>query len=234
MGGMRAALFLCVPFVAFLIACGGGDDDAAPTATSGPDAAQLLADAQLAVANLQTFHFSLTQEDATIPIPPSFDLESAEGDVVLPDRLKAELETDVQGINVSVEAIAIGSDTWITNPFTRRWQKQDANLYNYADIGALLPALLPVIENPQFGDKSSLDGVETQQITGQVNSSDLQDALPFSLPDRQVRVEVWLGVEDKLPRRVRVIGQLISGESDDAVRQIDLTQLNRQIQINPP
>jgi hypothetical protein len=227
-----------LPYVltALLIACSGGDedDDPTPTIPSGPDAAQLLMDAQLAVANLQSFHFTLTQEDAAIPIPPNFDLESAEGDVVLPDRLKAELETDVQGINVSVDAIAIGSDTWITNPFTRRWQKQDANLYDYADLGALLPALLPAIEDPRLEDETSLDGVDVQLVTGEVSSADLQDALPFSLPNRRVRIELWLGVDDSLPRRVRVVGQLISGESDTAVRQIDLTRLNRRIEINPP
>jgi hypothetical protein len=167
-------------------------------------------------------------------LPPSFDLESAEGDVVMPDRLAAALETDVQGINVGVDAIAIGSQTWITNPFTRRWQEQDVDLREYADLGALIPTLLPAIQDPQVGGQESLDGVMTNKITGTANTSDLRESLPFAEPDREVTVELWLGVDDSLPRRVRVIGPLIADESEDAVRQIDLTRINQPIEINPP
>jgi hypothetical protein len=234
---MTRAGFLLSALLALLLACGGEADDepATPTPTAeAPDATALLVDAALAVANLRSFHFELTQEDAIIPLPPNFDLTSAEGDVLLPDRLAADLETEVQDINVSVDAIAIGSDTWITNPFTRRWQKLDADLRDYADLGALLPSLLPAVQDPRLTGEASLDGVATRQVTGVANSSDLQDALPFALPNREVRIEVWLGVDDSLPRRVRVIGPLISGESDAAVRQIDLSRLNQPVEIDPP
>ncbi len=232
---MRVAFVPCFLLSALLLAC-GGDDDAgnAPAATVGPDAAQLLSDAALAVAGLQGFHFVLTQEDATIPLPSNLELESAEGDVVLPDRLAAELEAEIQGTNVSVDAIAIAGETWITNPFTCRWQKLNADLRSYADLGALLPALLPAIRNAHVVSEADLNDVRTHVIAGDASSADLQDALPFSLPNREVRIEVWIGVEDSLPRRVRVIGPLISGESGDAVRQIDLTRLNQPVRINPP
>lgn len=200
----------------------------------GPDAARLLADAALAVAGLQSFRFELTQENATIPLPPNFDLESAKGDVVLPDRVKAELETEVEDINVSVDAIAIGDETWITNPFTRRWQRLNVDLRDFADLGALLPALLPAIRDARVTDETVINGVTTYQIEGVASSTDLQDALAFSLPDREVRIELWLGVEDSLPRRVRVIGQLIAGESGSAVRQVDLRRFNEPVTIDPP
>ena len=222
-----------------LIACGGGDDDAEETPVPTPTdevltAEQILEDAVVAADDLETFHFELTQEDATIPIPPNLDLESAEGDLVLPDRLKAELESDVQGINISVDAIAIGSDTWITNPFTRRWQQLDVDLRDYADLGALLPVILPAIEEPMLVGTTTIDGTEAYQIEGVANSADLQDALPFALPEREVRIELWLGVDDLLPRRVRVIGELISGEGENAVREINLSQINQPVEINPP
>jgi hypothetical protein len=220
-----------------LIACSGSDDDGeTPEAdpTEGLTAEQVLAGAVAAADNLETFHFRLTQEDAIIPIPPNLDLVSAEGDLVLPDRLEAKLESEVQGINVSVDAIAVGSDTWITNPFTRQWQQLDVDLRDYADLGALLPALLPAIRDARLAGTTSIDGTEAYAIEGIANSSDLQGALPFSLPDREVDIEIWLGVEDLLPRRVRVIGELISGEGEAAVREIELSQINQPVEINPP
>ncbi len=195
---------------------------------------ELLTAAATAFAGLQGFHFVLTQESATIPLPPNFALESAEGNIVLPDRFEAELETEVQGVNVSVDAIAIGSDTWLTNPFTRQWQKLDVDLRDFADLAALLPTLLPAIQNPEIAGESTIDGVRSHRVVGRADSSELQDALPFSLPGLEVEIEVWIGVDDSLPRRLRVIGQLIAGESGDAVRQIDLTRFNRPVRINPP
>jgi hypothetical protein len=233
----RLALTLCLPLTALLLACSGDDDEEEPTpspTSDEPDAAQMLSDASQAVANLKTFHFVLTQEEGIIPIPPNFDLESAEGNVVLPDSLEAELETDFQGINVNVDAIAIGGDTWITNPFTRSWQQLNVDLRDYADLAALIPALLPAIQEPRIVGETELDGVPVVQIEGVANSTDLQDALAFSLPDREVMVEVWLGADDSLPRRVRVIGQLISGESPNSVRQVDLSRLNEPVEISPP
>lgn len=235
---MRAAFVPCLLLSALLtaFACSGGnDDDAIPTAAPEDlEAAELLTSAATAFAGLQGFHFVLTQESATIPLPPNFDLESAEGDIVFPDRFEAELETEVQGVNVSVDAIAIGSDTWITNPFTRQWQKLDVDLRDFADLAALLPSLLPAIQSPEIAGESTVDGVRSHRVVGTANSAELQDALPFSLPGRVVEVELWIGVDDSLPRRLSVVGQLISGESADAVRRIDLTRFNQPVRINPP
>ena len=234
---MRAFFSLPCAALLLLVACGGSSDDAptpTPTAESAFDVQDLLMDAALAIANLRSFHFELTQEDATIPLPPNLDLESAEGDVVLPDRLEAELETEVQGINVSVDAIAIADQTWITNPFTRQWQELGTDLRDYADLGALIPALVPALRDPVIAGEAELDGVEVYRVRGTTLSSDLQAALPFSLPNREVQVEVWFGKDDSLPRRVIVTGQLITDESDSAVRQIDLTRLNEAVRIEPP
>lgn len=205
--------------------------------TSGelPPANDVLMDSAAAVSELSSFHFELTQEDGIIPLPQNLDLESAEGDVALPDRLMAELRAEAQGLNVTVEAIAIGGDTWITNPFTRRWQQLDGvDLREFADIGALLPSLIPAIQDPQLRQESTLGGTTTYEIEGSVDTAQLQGALPFSLPNREVTVEVWIGVEDSLPRRVRIIGQLISGEPEGVVRQVDLSRFDEPVEINPP
>lgn len=205
--------------------------------TSGelPPADDVLMDSAAAVSELSSFHFELTQEDGIIPLPQNLDLESAEGDVALPDRLMAELRAEAQGLNVTVEAIAIGGDTWITNPFTRRWQRLDGvDLREFADIGALLPSLIPAIQDPQLRRETTLDGITTYEIEGSVDTAQLQEALPFSLPNREVTAELWIGVEDSLPRRVRIIGQLISGEPEGVVRQVDLSRFDEPVEINPP
>jgi len=225
-------LALACALAAVLAACDGGSG----AVSDAPDASRLLQQAAQASARLRTFHFRLSHENGSTPLPIglNLDLESAEGDVALPDRVAADLRADAGRIDVSVKAVAIGPDTWLTNPFTRDWQKLDTDLRDFADIPGLLPALLPAVKDARVSGEEEVDGVRTYRLTGTVASADLEAVLPFALPNRQVKVEAWVGRDDSLPRRVRLIGPLIADEDEDVVRQLDLSRFDHQVDIRPP
>ena len=71
-------------------------------------------------------------------MPLNLELVSAEGDVVVPDKLAADVKSEgARRINVSVKVIGIGDKTWVTNPFTRNWQSlPGATLKDIADPGS--------------------------------------------------------------------------------------------------
>jgi hypothetical protein len=187
-------------------------------------------------AAVQSFHFILTHENGTTPLPLNLDLESAEGDVVVPGRLKAEVDAEaLGGLNVSVEVIGIDDQTWVTNPFTRGWEElPNTNIRDFADPAALVSGLLPAVQDAELREGEELDGVETQLVTGQIDSGALQDALGIAVPGNNVDVEAWIGVDDQLPRRVRLIGALSDEESADVVRQVDLSRFDQPVEIMPP
>jgi hypothetical protein len=231
----RFLLLLPLCLFALIIACSKDDaDDSPPQADVDP--ATLLERSADAVQEAGTFHFNLTHQNGTTPLPLNLQLVSAEGDFEVPGRLAAEVRARAAGgINVSVDIIAIDDQTWITNPFTRDWQRlPGASLRDLADPGTLVTTLLPLVMNPTVSDGGEVDGVETLRVEGTIDSGELREALSFARPGHTVRVEAWIGEEDSLPRRMRLTGALVSDEDEDVVRQIDLTNFGDPVQIDPP
>lgn len=229
---IRAGLAVCALFATLLIAC-GGDDDAVPTSQ---DPADLLAKAATATEALTSFHFKLTHQNGSTPLPLNLALETAEGNVVIPGRLAADVEAKAAGsIPVSVKVIAIDDETWITNPFTREWQRlPGAGVRDFADPETLVRALVDAIEDPRVDGGSEIGGVQTVKLVGSVDAGMLQDALGIARAGNVVTVEAWIGAEDSLPRRIRILGRLSSVEEENVSRQIDLSRFNQPVEINPP
>lgn len=234
---MRITLLPCLLLSALLLACSGDDapDEASPTAT--PESAEaLLARAATAVEDVTSFHFRLTHKNGTTPLPLNLALETAEGDVVIPGRLSAEVEAKAVGsIPVSVDVIAIDDETWITNPFNRRWQRlPGSGVRDFADPEALVKSLVAAVQNPRIDGSSTIDGVRTVKLVASVDAGLLREALAIARAGNEVQVEAWVGAEDGLPRRIRIVGPLSSGENADVSRQIDLSRFDEPVEISPP
>ena len=234
MGYMNRIVPLFVALVSLLLlACGGGDS----SEPSGGEktASEILGDASKASASVTSFHFKLSHQNGSTPLPLNLSLESAEGDIVVPDKLAADVKADAAGINVSVKVIGINNETWVTNPFTRNWQRLGGtNIRDFADPGALVTGLLPEVKDPQIAGREDVDGTSTYRLTGTLDSAALSDALGIAEPGHTVRVEAWIGVDDSLPRRVKLSGRLSDDEKENVTRQVDLSRFNQPVDIKAP
>ena len=206
-----------------------------PTPEGELTASQVLEEAAERTGEVESFHFVLTHENGSTPLPLNLDLQSAEGDIVVPDRMQAEANAEALGINVSVDVIGIEGRTWVTNPFTRQWQElPDTNIRDFADPAALIRSVLPAIEDPELSDGGEVDGVDTHLVTGTINSQMLQEALGLAEAGNEVTVEAWIGKEDTLARLIRLEGPLSDEESPDVVREVEISQYNEPVEIMPP
>jgi hypothetical protein len=195
----------------------------------------LLERATDAVAEITSFHFKLTHENGSTPLPLSLQLIAAEGDVIVPGSMKADVDAKAAGINVSVDVIGIDDETWITNPFTRTWQKlSGTNIRDFADPAALVESLLPSLEAESITEGGTVDGVATQLVVGTIDSGALSDALGIAQPGRTVTVEAWIGTDDHLPRKVRLAGALSDDDDEDVVRQVEISRYDVPVEIMPP
>jgi hypothetical protein len=217
---------------------GTANTGAPPPVSSGPnssDADTLLQEASAAASEVSSFHFVLTHENGSTPLPLNLALESAEGDIGVPDSLSAHVEAEAVGINVEVDIIGIDGRTWLTNPFTRNWEElPDTNIRDFADPAALVSGLLPSIQGAQVSDGQELDGVATRLVTGSITTDALREALGTAEPGRTVQIEAWIGADDRLPRRVRVTGALTAEEEPNVVRQVDISRYDQPVEIMPP
>jgi lipoprotein LprA len=220
-----------------LIAAGlgcAGDDGG--TDTGGLSAEEVVAQSAARFEELESFHFKLEHENGTTEIPLNLGLETAEGDVVLPDRLAANIDADAGPVGVSVKVVAIGDMTWITNPFTRQYQRLPGNtsLRDIADPAALVAAVGRSLRDPRIEGTESVGGVDCYRIKGTIQTDDLEEALSLADSGRTLEVDAWIGRDDLLLRRARLSGALVPDEDEDIVREITLSNFDAPVTIEAP
>ena len=231
----RFATLLLAPLLALaLVACGGGSDSK-PSANA-PSAADLLQKSGAATKAAKSFHFNFTQDaNATMPMPLSFRLVSAEGDYAAPDRIKAGVKAKAASANVSVDVIGVGERTWITNPFTRKWQSlPDTTVADIADPSAIVGALLTGLKDPKVvGERTSTASRPTASPARSIPPS-LRSAFSTVESGFTNNIDLWLGANDSLPRRARIAGQLYKDDPSNVTRQVDLTKYGTAVDIKAP
>jgi hypothetical protein len=216
------------------VACGGGGTSTASGTT--PPASSILPAAIQAFDSLQTFHFTLTHENGTTPIPNGLQLVSADGDVVVPDRMHAAIEAKVGNQTVKVEVIGVGNQGWMTNPFNRQWQPlpSGTTIKNIFDPTQGVKAIIGSLQNAQVVGQEKVGGAQTWLVKGSIQSDVLTSAVPVARPGFTVGVEAWIGVDDSLIRQVYLEGPIMPNEADNIVRRLTLSGFGEQITIKPP
>jgi hypothetical protein len=234
-------------------ACGGGDGDA--DATPAPIASP---------GDLQSFRFALTMEIGGMGAPTgspgvttdtSFNVD-ASGSFVAPDRAQAAVSADLGFIQVDLETIGIGDQTWTREPggeWTLGGGAADelglGDLGNPADILAAeedeeafreLQTLLDRLE----GERESVNGVNAMRYN--LTQADLEElsqdpelASMFEgfeeLGDTKLDMSMWFDIATGVPVKVEMSGTSTEEGVEGTVRlEFNLTDLNSDIEIEPP
>ncbi len=72
------------------------------------------------------------------------------------------------------------------------------------------------------------------RLTGTVRADSLTPLLNTAEGEQAVTMEVWIGEDDMLIRRVRLSGPISSDEGDDAVRTVELSAFDEPVEISAP
>jgi hypothetical protein len=236
----RLPLIILVSFGLLLFSCGGDDDDESePEETSTPEetAQEFVASAADALEEVESFHFLLTHENGGTEIVLDLEMERAEGDVITPDRLRADVEAEGPGgIDVNVEVIAIGEEFFFENPFGGGFIDADFSIQDILDPTQGAIALMRAApDNSEFGDSEEIAGVETRIVTATIDSGEFDRLIPAADPGLPVEVTLWIGIEDRLPYRIQIVGPLNDDEPDDIERLIEISNYNNvTAEIEPP
>ena len=213
-----------------LAAC--GDDDAAPDAST-PEAADLVAAAASRMEQVGSFHFELDHENGSTEIVRGIAMDRAVGDIVGVDRLRLTVEGSVGPLDFELGIIILPEQSWIQNPLTRRWEREDISVDELFDPASGVVALMRSAAAPAIEGRERVAGVETYRVTSEVESGELT-IFPGAEPGRLVPATVWIGVNDPLVYRLEVRGPIGDGEEDDIVRRLDLSDFDADFDIAPP
>jgi hypothetical protein len=247
MNGRAIVAVLLASLLLVGVACGSDDskDDAASNAPTGtpapPDPAMLAQQAADAIEAVKSFHFLVEHENGGTPIVLNLLMTRAEGDIVKPDRLRADVEAKASQLgnaNVKVKVVNVGDEAQVTNPFNARdWvtlpgQNRLADIF---DPGAGTTAALRSAKDLKITGEETLNGVKVWRMEGMVDAAELSAvASTIAEPGYTAKGTVWIGQATPLVHRVRLEGPLGSKDPQNIVRTIDLSKFDENVTIDLP
>ena len=226
------------------IVCGDDKDSGSAkgdTAPPQPDPAVLAQQAADTIEALKSFHFLLEHENGGSPIMLNLSMTRAEGDIVKPDRLRADVDaraTQLGNANVKVKVVNVGDQTVITNPFMpSQWLPLPGSnrLSDIFDPGAGTTAALRSVRNPKIAGQETINGVKVWRVEGDVDAAALSAvASGIAEPGYTVKGTAWVGQDRPLVYRVRLDGPLGAKDPPNIVRTIDLSKFDEPVTIELP
>lgn len=220
----RSPLMGLPGLILLLAACGG---------TPPPDAHQLIKDAQAAIQRVNSYHFKLVTGNpgtgGNLPIT------SAEGDIIVPDKLKANANALFAGNSVQIQIIAIGNQQYIF--LFGAWQTTTGLLDPRAlsDPQKGVAAILGHIQNPSTPGDSSVGGRSCWNINGKLDPLYLAGITGGGAPAGTTDdVSTCIGKSDKLPYQIIIKGQAAAGDTNKTVRTLTLSKFGEQVTIEAP
>ena len=218
---------LCLAGLILLVtACGG-------SSSTAPDVNQLIKDAQAAIRQVSSYHFKLvtnnTGTGAKLPIT------GADGDIVVPDKLKANANALFAGNNVQVQIIAIGNQHYVllfgsSQPTTGLLDPR-----TLSDPQKGVAAILGNIQNPGTPSDSNVGGRQCWNVTGKLDPTYLTGITGGGAPAGTTDdVSTCIGKSDKLPYQIIIKGVAAAGDTDKTVRTFTLSKFGEQVTIEAP
>src|SRR5215211_4344811 len=245
-GLQRAGLVALALGVLMAVACGDDKKDESKDAGGAgggkqPDPATLARQAADQVEALKSFHFLLEHENGGTPIVLNLLMTRAEGDIVKPERLRADVEataTQLGNANVKVKVVNVGDKALISNPFNaRQWitLPGENRLADIFDPGAGTTAALRAATNLKLAGEDTIGGVKVWRIEGDVDAQALSAvATSVAEPGYTVKGTAWVGQDKPLVYRVRLDGPLGSKDPANIVRKIELSKFDENVNIELP
>lgn len=233
----RALLFALGLLALALAACGGNDKPKTAATAVRPDPAALLRQSADRIEQAKSFHFLLDHEKGNTPIVLGLRMSRAEGDVVRPERLRADVDAAAGGVTLKLRLVSIGQRAQITNPFNpSAWQDlpSGTKLSDVFDPAAGATAALRAVKDPAITGEETINGVKVWKIEGLVDAASLGAFATLAESGYNVKGAAWVGQETPYVYRIRLEGPLGAKDTPDVIRRLELSRYDETIEITPP
>lgn len=223
-------LSLLILVLAALAACGTSEQ---------PDPAKLAGEGATAFDAVTSFHFKLVVTEGLSAPLGTIILINAEGDSLRPNKVSAKLKAQLVGapLAVNINGIIIGGDAWTTpNPFNlSQFEKMTdtAGLENFSPANGV-SQVLRGLRNPTFVETTEVEGVQVHHISGVADAASLNALTGGVATAGELKLDLWLGVDDKLLRQLVAVGPLDPSEKPGITRTLNLSKFNDPVTIEPP
>lgn len=209
---------------------------ATPVASPQPEVAALLVRALATMGAVRSFRFTLDYERGSTTLYHRIRMRRAHGAVQRPDRFTATIEAKLGPVGVGVEVISVGQRVWVQLAGVNGEVSLDQDVMRLLlDPTTLLIGAVETIEGPTVLGEDQIDGVAVTRIAGTVEAARLDAAAARSLLTNTAPLPVELAIDAQGHLvSLRLAGPLVSADSHDAVRRLDLTAFDQPVQIGAP
>ena len=244
LGPRGLALAATAALLMMTVACGRSEQPVpaatqSPTPTPAPtsfDVEATLKGSGEVMQGLGSFHFRLYHEKGSLRLLPGFLIDEVEGDVVNPDKLSVSFNGRYgTGLAIKASLIALGGDSYMTNPLTGRWESVAAKVspLGFFNPGQGIGAMVLQLQNVRPLSDGLADEV-VYRLGGDLPSDALSPLLGTTLEDTTVRVELTIDAKDLYLLRARFSGRVTPTDTDDMVRVITVSAFNEPVDIQAP
>lgn len=205
--------------------------------SSKPTTQQLLAAVEKNYKTVSSFHVVLQVNNPGKASSSQVEIRSANGDVVMPDKVKAQATVVLSGQAVSVDLVSIGDTQYITDPITGQWRVikglLDPRTLTNPNTGII--SLLNKVQKLTQPTDDSVGGTPCWRVSGLLDAKYLAFFTGGGVPaGTMLQTTACVGKSDALLYQVKVTGQAAPGDTPDTTYLFNISKYNENITITAP
>ena len=202
-----------------------------------PSTQQLLSAFRQQFHSVKSLHVTMQTQNAGQADPNQTQVLDVDGDVVMPDEVKAQATVVLSGQSVQVSLISVNGNQYVTDPVTGQWRVMngviDPNTFTNPDTGIV--SILNKVQNLSQPTASNANGTPCWNVNGTLDAQSLAFLTGGGAPaGSQLQVSACFGQSDSLPYHISIVGQAAAGDTPQTSRTFDLSNYNEQITITAP
>jgi lipoprotein LprG len=238
----RKVLTLGLPLLLlfYLSAC---QSEPTPSATATPELPplEIAARAAEAMLSLDSLHFSIERDGALAYIDTQqlFAFKRAEGDLELPDRMRALLRVITAFTPIDLGMVVLGDEQYATDPITGEWGwlpsewGQFSLLVLFDPETGLQRLLKDGIFDLTLTGHEEIEGQRHYRLAGQASGERMQAMTMGFIGHGDVGLEVWIGAQDFYVRRLRIV-EPETDPDDPTTWYLEFSKIGEPVEIIAP
>ena len=202
-----------------------------------PTAQQVLAAVQQNFRLVNSFHVTMKTDNLGAASSDQIQIRDADGDVLMPDKVRAQANVLLSGQAVTVNLISVGSQQYITDPITGQWRVVkgvlDPRSLTNPDTGII--SLASKLENVTGPVADSVNGTPCWRVNGLLDAKDLAFFTGGGVPaGTMLQTSICAGQADGLPYEISVVGEAAKGDTPQTARTFAISKYNENLSIVAP
>jgi lipoprotein LprG len=236
--GRRLIFGALVLLIVGVSACGSGPEPTVTPALPPLEMAQRAADVMTSV---ESMHFIIEREGKAVYIDAGqlLAFSRAEGDLRLPDRMRALVRVATAFSPIELGMVVLGDEQYATDPITGEWGVlppewgQFNLLVLFAPDTGLQQLLRTGVSDLKLEGTEKLDERLYYRLSGRASGEKMRDMTMGFIGQGDVELEVWVDVKDFYVRQIHLVESETDPE-DPTAWNIQFSNFEEPVDIEPP